>query len=48
VKSVETLDTQGVNEMRKIMRNDALLSPTEKGQANRDLRAESEARMWKE
>jgi hypothetical protein len=30
------------------MRNDALLSPTEKGEANRYLKAESEARMWKE
>jgi translation initiation factor 2B subunit (eIF-2B alpha/beta/delta family) len=35
-------------EMRKKMRNDALLSPTEKGEANRYLKAESEARMWKE
>ena len=30
------------------MRNDALLSPTEKGEANRYLKAEREARMWKE
>ena len=30
------------------MRNDALLSPTEKGEANTYLKAESEARMWKE
>jgi hypothetical protein len=34
--------------MRKKMRNDALLSPTEKGQTNRYLKAENEARMWKE
>jgi hypothetical protein len=30
------------------MRNDALLSPTKKGEANRYLKAEREARMWKE
>jgi benzoyl-CoA reductase/2-hydroxyglutaryl-CoA dehydratase subunit BcrC/BadD/HgdB len=34
--------------MRKKMRNDALLSPIEKGEANRYLKAEREARMWKE
>jgi hypothetical protein len=35
-------------ETRKKMRNDALLSPTEKGEANMYLKAKSEARMWKE
>jgi hypothetical protein len=30
------------------MRNDNLLSPTEKCKANMHLKAESEARMWKE
>jgi hypothetical protein len=30
------------------MRNDALLSPTEKGEANRFLEVESEAMMWME
>jgi hypothetical protein len=31
--------------MRKKMRNDALLSPTEKGEANMYLKVEREARM---
>jgi hypothetical protein len=30
------------------MRNDSLLSPIEKGEANRYLKAEREERMWKE
>jgi hypothetical protein len=30
------------------MRSDVLLSPIEKGEANRYLKAEREARMWKE
>jgi hypothetical protein len=30
------------------MRNNALLSPTQKGEANRYLKAKNEARMWKE
>jgi hypothetical protein len=30
------------------MRNDTLLSPTEKGEANRYLKAEREVRIWKE
>ena len=40
--------THNLFETRKKMRNDALLSPTKKGEANRYLKAESEARMWKE
>ena len=40
--------THNLFETRKKMRNDALLSPTEKGEANRYLKAEREARMWKE
>jgi hypothetical protein len=35
-------------EMRKKMRNNALLSPIEKGEANRYIKAEREARMWKD
>jgi hypothetical protein len=35
-------------ETRKKMRNDALLSPTEKGEANKYLKAKIEAGMWKE
>jgi hypothetical protein len=34
--------------MRKKMRNDALLSPIENGKTNKFLKAEREARMWKE
>jgi hypothetical protein len=34
--------------MRKKMRNDALLSPTQMGEAKLYLKAESESRMWKE
>jgi hypothetical protein len=30
------------------MRNDALLSPTQMGEAKLYLKAESESRMWKE
>jgi hypothetical protein len=40
--------THNLFETRKKMRNDALLSPIEKVEANRYLKAESEARMWKE
>jgi hypothetical protein len=40
--------THNLFETRKKMRNDALLSPTEKSEANRYLKAEREARMWKE
>jgi hypothetical protein len=40
--------THNLFEKRKKMRNDALLSPTEKGEANMYLKAEWEARMWKE
>jgi hypothetical protein len=40
--------THNLFETRKKMRNNALLSPTEKGEANRYRKAECEARMWKE
>jgi hypothetical protein len=40
--------TLNLFEMRKKMKNHALLSPTEKGEANRYLKAESDATMWKE
>jgi hypothetical protein len=40
--------THNLLETRKKMRNDALLSPVEKCEANRYLNAEREARMWKE
>jgi hypothetical protein len=40
--------THNLFKMRKKMRNDALFSPTEKGEANRYLKAESKVRMWKE
>jgi hypothetical protein len=40
--------THNLIETRKKMRKDTLLSPTEKGEANRYLNAEREARMWKE
>jgi hypothetical protein len=40
--------THNLFETRKKMRNDALLSPIEKGVANRYLRAKRDARMWKE
>jgi hypothetical protein len=40
--------THNLFETRKKMRNDALLSPTEKVEANEYLKAESKARMWKE
>jgi hypothetical protein len=40
--------THNLFETIKKIRNDALLSPTEKGEASRYLKAEREARMWKE
>jgi hypothetical protein len=40
--------THNLFETRKKMRNNALLSPTEKGKANRYLKAERDAWMWKE
>jgi hypothetical protein len=40
--------THNLFKMRKKMRNDDLLSPIEKSEANRYLRAEREARMCKE
>jgi hypothetical protein len=40
--------THDLFETRKKVRNDALLSPIEKGEANRYLKAESEAKKWKE
>jgi Trk K+ transport system NAD-binding subunit len=40
--------THNLFETRKNMRSDVLLSPIEKGEANRYLKAEREARMWKE
>jgi hypothetical protein len=40
--------THNLFETRKKRRNDALLCPTEKGEANWYLKVESEVRMWKE
>jgi hypothetical protein len=40
--------THNLFETRKKMRNNALLSPIEKGETNRYLKAEREAWVWKE